>query len=110
MQEEIERLDNRLKLDLGNATDDQLREDLSALLKRGVEIWKSFKGWRGGKEEFSVYNYSALLISIGKHRRNEPQIEWCDAQELESELNQARTVEKAKKRFQYILSSRYETQ
>ena len=108
MQEEIERLDYRLKLDLSNHTDDGLREDLSAVLKRGVEMWKSSKGWRGSKESFSVFNYSAFLINIGKHRRNEPHIEWCDAQELESELNQARTVEKAKKRFQYMIPSRSE--
>ena len=110
MQEEIQRLDHRLELDLGNRTDDGLRADLGAVLERGVEVWKSSKGWRGGKGTFSVYDYSAILINIGKHRRNEPQWEWCDAQELESELNQARTVEKAKKRFQYIFSSRYEAQ
>ncbi len=103
MREQIEDLDHRLKLDLSNRTDDGLREDLSAILKRGVDIWKSSKGWRGSKETFSIFNWSALLINIGKHRRNEPDIEWCDAQELELELNQARTVEKAKKRFQYII-------
>ena len=105
MQEEIERLEHRLKLDLSSRTDDGLREDLSAVLKRGVEMWKSSKGWHGRKETFSIFNYSALLINIGKHRRNEPDIEWCDAEELEFELNQARTVEKAKKRFQYIVPS-----
>ena len=110
MQEEIERLDHRLRLDLSKPTDDGLREDLSAVLKRGVEMWKRSKGSRGSKETFSIFNWSALLFNIGKHRRNEPDIKWCDAEDLESELNQARTVEKAKKRFQYIVPSRSEVQ
>ncbi len=102
MHEEIGSLDLRLKIDLQNRTDNSLRRDLDAILKRGVDVWKSSKGWRGGKETFSVYSYSAILVNIGKHRRNEPNIEWCDAQELDLELCQARSQDNAKKRFQYV--------
>lgn len=101
MQEEIIRLDRSLRIDLNSRTNDGLLEDLGAILKRGVERWKSFKGWRGAKESFSGFAFSAILVDIGKHRRNEPDLEWCDAQELDWELCQARSVEKAKKRFQY---------
>ena len=103
MQEEVERLDHRLKIHLSNRTDDGLREDLGIILKRGAEKWKGFKEW-GDKEAFSVLDPSAILVDIGQHSRNEPNISLCDADDLDWHLREARSVEKAKKRFQSVRS------
>lgn len=103
MQEEVERLDHRLKNHLSNHTDDGLREDMGIILKRGAERWKGFKEW-GGKEAFSFGYRSAMLVDIGQHSRNEPDISICDAEDLDLQLREARSVEKAKKRFQSVRS------
>lgn len=104
IQEEVKRLERRLGVNLNERTDDGLRENLDIFLKRGVERWRVSKDGRGEREDFSTYPYNAILVSIGKHTRNEPSIDWCSAKELNSELCQARTKEKAKKRFQFVSS------
>lgn len=103
MREEVERLDHRLKIHLSTHTDDGLREDLGIILKRGAERWKGLKE-RGGKEAFSFWYPSAILVDIGQHSRNEPSISLCDAEDLDLHLREARSVEKAKKRFQSVRS------
>lgn len=103
MQEEVKRLERRLSMDINNRIEDGRREDLAVILKRGVERWKVFKEL-GGREAFSTYNYSAMLVDIGRHRRNEPSISWCDAEELDLQLRKARNVNEAKKRFQFVYS------
>ena len=103
MQEEVERLDHSLKIHLSNHTDDGLREDMEIILKRGAEMWKGFKQWVG-KEAFSYSYPSAILVDIGQHSRNEPDISFCDADDLDLHLREARSVEKAKKRFQSVRS------
>ena len=103
MQEEVETLDDRVNKDLNNNTDDGLREDLKVILKRGVAKWKGFKELRG-KEAFSVWNSSAILVDIASHKRNEPYLLWADAEDLDWHLREPRSVEEAKKRFQFVRS------
>ena len=104
MQEEVKELERRLSTDLNDRTNDGLREHLAVILKRGVERWRVSKEWRGGREAFSNYPYNVILVDIGQHRRNEPSLTWCDAEELDSQLRKVRKVEKAKKRFQCVFS------
>lgn len=107
MEKEVERLDHQLNIDLSSPTDDSLKEDLEIILKRGFERWKGVKEWHyegegDGKEAFSFYNNSAIVVDIGQHKRNEPDIQLCDADDFDTHLRQARSVEKAKKRFQFV--------
>lgn len=51
-------------------------------------------------KKFSAGNYSAIVVDVGVNKRSDPDAEWCDAEDLDRHVRQARSIDDAKKRFQ----------
>ena len=100
MEDEEEGLKRRLDHDLNLHPDDNVQILLKAILNRGIEKWKGSKSQGGGEEGFSWGNWAAVVVDVGQHRRDEPDVTWTDADDLDELLRKARTVKEAKKRLQ----------
>ena len=81
--------------------DTGLENDLSDSLLNNIEwiLTKGFEKW-SQKKRFSVGHTSAVVVDVGQHKRSDPDVEWCDAEDLDRHVRQARSVDDAKKRFQ----------
>lgn len=101
MKEIQKALPSRLDVELKDHPDDDLRTKLGVIFDRAIERWKIAKTLDGYEESFSWNNWAAIIVDVGQHRRDQPYIEWCDAEDLDKHLHQARLIENAKKRFQY---------
>ena len=95
MKKEYDGWDDRLETDLQDHLDESLRMKFKSILTRGFEKWSQ-------ERAFSAGNYSAVVVDVGQHQRSNPNIEWCDAEDLDRYLYQARSIHDAKKRFQYV--------
>lgn len=82
-----------LELGLQNDLSESLLYDFRGILARGFEKWSQVKG-------FSVGNNSSVVVDVGHHQRSDPEFDWCDAEDLETHVRQARSILDAKKRFQ----------
>lgn len=89
-----------LASDLGSDEDDDVRKVMVDVINRAIKKWRDPKRHGGGEEAFSWRNWTDYLIDVGQHQRHTPFEDLFDADELDSHLRQARTVEIAKKRFQ----------
>lgn len=95
MKEEYDGMEHRLEIDLQNRLTDSHRTKFKSILARGFEKWSQEKS-------FSAGNYSAVVVDVGQHKRNDPDIDWYDAEDLDGHLRRARSIRDAKKRFQYV--------
>lgn len=106
IQGETSGLDGRLDMDR-IADFGGLRHKLRRILDRGLTVWKGEK-WGRGTEAFSFGAHNAFVVDVGRSTRNEiyTRFEWCDAEDLDEYLRKPRSVEKAKKRFQSVLTNK----
>ena len=106
MQEEHGGLDHRLKMDFIADQHGSLRQKVRRILNRGLVTWKKDKS-RGAKEAFSYGEYNAFVFDVGRRAGKYSYIylKWCDAEGLDQYLRKPRSVEKAKKRFQLVLTT-----
>lgn len=86
--------------DLGSDDGGDVRNVMVDIIDRGIKKWREPKRHGGDEEEFSWSNWADILIDVGQHQRDKPFGDIFDADELDSHLRQARSVERAKKRFQ----------
>ena len=89
----------RIVNDLNSDTDDNVRNVLNNIISRGIRKWREPKRVWGREEKFSFLNYAAVLVNIGQHQRDKPDIYVCDADDLHQRLKRSRSVAEAKKRF-----------
>ena len=80
---------------LENDLSDSLLSNIEWILTKGFEKWSQEKGFSGG-------NDSAVVVDVGHHKRGDPDVDWCDAEDLDRHVRQARSIDDAKKRFQYV--------
>ena len=95
MKEEYDGMARRLESDLQNRLSDSHRTKIKSILERGFEKWSQ-------EQRFSINNYSAVVVDIGHHKRSAPFIREADAEDLDDYLRRARSIDDAKKRFQYV--------
>lgn len=100
MKEEYDGWEHRLEIDLQNHLDESLRMKFKGILTRGFKKWNQ-------ETAFSTGNYSAVVVDVGQHQRSSPNIEWCDAEDLDRHLKQARRIYDAKKRFQCVQMAQF---
>ena len=96
VQNEIEQLDLRLDIDFKNNQNDNLRETLIKILKEGANEWTHTD------ESSSKFMWSSVIVRLARHMRGESNVRWCFPELLEEYLHEIRTIEKAKKMFQYV--------
>ena len=82
-----------LEIGLQNDLNNSLLSDFEGILARGFEKWSQEKG-------FSAGNYTSVVVDVGHHQRSDPHFDWCDAEDLDIHVRQARSILDAKKRFQ----------
>ena len=95
MKEEYDAMEHRLESDLQNRLSDSHRGKIKSILDRGFEKWRE-------EQKFSINNYSAVIVNVGHHNRSAPFIRGVDAEDLDDYLRRARSIDDAKKRFQYV--------
>ena len=95
-----DRLRSRLASELKSDHDDTARKVLEDIIDRGIKIWRGPKPNGGDEERFSWSNWADIVVDVGQHQRYRPSTQLCDADDLDVLLREARSVKKAKKRFQ----------
>ena len=95
MKEEYDAMEHRLESDLQNRLSDSHRRKIKSILERGFDKWSQ-------EQSFSINNYSAVIVDVGHHNRSAPFISGADAEDLDGYLRRARSIDDAKKRFQYV--------
>ena len=98
IETEYHKINEGLEIDLQDHLDTTLQNKFKNILTRGFEKWN--EGSNRGAGKFSYGNYSATVVDVGQHK--EAEIDYCDAEDLDKHLRKARSIEEAKKRFQYV--------
>ena len=98
IETEYHKINKRLGIDLQDYLDSTRQTKFKNLLARAFEMWN--KGTNNGAGNFSYGNYSAVVVDVGQHKQGGPDIEDCDAEDLDRHLHRARSIQDAKKRFQ----------
>ena len=100
IETEYHKINQRLGIDLQAYLDSTLQNKFKNILTRGFEKWS--KGTNKGAMNFGAGNYSAVVVDVGQHKQSDPDIDVCDAEDLDIHLHKARSIQDAKKRFQYV--------
>lgn len=98
IETEYHKINEGLESDLQDHPDSYLRNKFKNILTRGYENWS--KGTNNDAMNFSIGNYSAVVVDVGQHKQNIPYVDPCDAEDLDLHLKRARSIQDAKKRFQ----------
>ena len=93
-------LKDSLAPDLGSDDGGDVRNVMVDIIKRGIKRWREPQLHGQSEGGFSYANWAIILINIGQHQRDKPFGDTFDADDLDSHLRQARSVDTAKKRFQ----------
>ena len=100
IETEYQKTKKRLGIDLQDYLDSTLQNKFKNIVTRGFEKWN--EGSNRGAGKFSWGNYSAVVVDVGQHKQGAPNIEDYDAEDLDKHLRKARSIQDAKKRFQYV--------
>lgn len=92
MREEYDGMHQRHDIDLKDSSPQTKIKDI---LIRGFKKWSQ-------AEAFSTDNNSATVVTVGQHNRSSPDIDWCDAEDLDILHRQPRSIRDAKKMFLYV--------
>ena len=99
IETEYHKINEDLESDLHDHLESSLQNKFKNILTRGYENWS--KGTtNSGAMNFSIGNYSAVVVDIGQHKQINPLVRPCDAEDLDLHLHRARSIKDAKKRFQ----------
>ena len=98
IETEYHKINERLGIDLQDYLDSTLQNKFKNILARAFEKWN--KGTNNGAGKFSYGDYSAVVVDVGQHKQGGPDIDPCDAEDLDTHLHRARSIQDAKKRFQ----------
>ena len=100
IETEYHKINEGLEIGLQDHLDSTLQDKFKNILTRGFEKWN--EGSNRGAEKFSYGSYSAVVVDVGQHKQGGPDIDPCDAEDLDEHLHKARSIQDAKKRFQYV--------
>ena len=94
IETEYQKINERLGIDLQDYLDSTLQDKFKNLLAR------AFENWNKGAGSFSIGNYTAAVVDVGQYKQSNPDIDPCDAEDLDIHVRRARSIQDAKKRFQ----------
>ena len=98
IETEYHKIKESLESDLHDHVDSSPQNKFKNILARGYENWS--KGTNNDAMNFSIGNYTAVVIDVGQHKQINLHVRPCDAEDLDLHLHRAHSIKDAKKRFQ----------